>query len=158
MTRIVPSTSAEIAADPRRLIDAMRERRIISVDDVDYTIAPTSAVVLAEAEIDEAEDMVSLRKDRTGVQNTVFVSTKGYSRHAARIKIAIDPPDSLNAAAKTASMTLHDYSIAGAYMPPHLVEQARRFIERNRAALLDYWDNKIDTPELIERLRSIANP
>jgi hypothetical protein len=42
-------------------------------------------------------------------------------------------------------------------MPPHLVEQARRFIERNRTALLDYWDNKIDTPQLIERLRSIAS-
>jgi hypothetical protein len=61
MTIIVPSTSAEIAADPQRLIDAMRERRIITVDDVDYTIAPTSAVVLANADIDEAEDMVSLR-------------------------------------------------------------------------------------------------
>ena len=158
MTIIVPSTSAEIAADPQRLIDAMRERRIISLDDVDYTIAPTSAVVLADREIDEAEDMVSLRKDRTGVDNTVFVSTKGYARHAPRIKIAIDPPDSLNPAAKTASMTIHDYSIAGAHIPPHLVEQAKRFIERNRTALLDYWDNKIDTPELIERLRSIASP
>ena len=158
MTIIVPSTSAEIAADSQRLIDAMRERRIISLDDVDYTIAPTSAVVLADPEIDEAEDMVSLRKDRTGVDNTVFVSTKGYARHAPRIKIAIDPPDSLNPAAKTASMAIHDYSIAGAHIPPHLVEQAKRFIERNRAALLDYWDNKIDTPELIERLRAIASP
>jgi hypothetical protein len=155
MTTIVPSTTAEIAADPQRLIDAMRERRIISLDDVDYTIAPTSAVVLAEGEIDEAEDMVSLRKVRTGVDNTAFVSTKGYARHAPCVKIAIDPPDSLNAAARTASMSIHDYSIAGTHMPPHLVKQVKRFIERNRASLLDYWDNKIDTAELIERLRSI---
>jgi hypothetical protein len=158
MTVNVPLTSAEIAADPQRLIDAMRERRIISLDDMHYTIAPTSAVVFAEGEIDEAEDMVSLRKGRTGVENTLFVSTKGYARHAPRIKIAIDPPDSLNPAAKTAAMAIHDYAIAGAQMPPDLVEQAKRFIERNRAPLLDYWDNKIDTPELIERLRSIANP
>jgi len=158
MTIILPSSSAEIAADPQRLIDAIRERRIISLDDVDYTIAPTSAVVLLDAEIDEAEDMVSLRKERTGVDNTLFVSTKGYARHAPRIKIAIDPPDSLNAAAKTASMAIDDYSIAGAHMPPHLVEQAKRFIEQNRAALLDYWDNKIDTVALVERLRSIENP
>lgn len=155
---IVPSTSAEIAADPQRLIDAIRERRIISLEDVDYTIAPTSAVVLADGEIDEAEDMVSMRKGRTGVDNTLFVSTKGYARDAPCIKIAIDPADSLNAAAKTASMAIHDYSIAGAHMPLHRVEQAKRFIERNRAALLDYWDNKIDTLELIERLHSIANP
>src|SRR5262249_36235111 len=133
MTIIVPSTSAEIAADPQRLIDAMREQRIISVDDMDYTIAPTSAVVLADEEIDEVEDMDSLRKDRTGVDNPLFVSPKGSARHAPRIKIAIAPPDSLNAAAKTASMTIHDYGIAGAHMPPDLVEQARRFIEQNRA-------------------------
>ena len=158
MTIILSSSSAEIAADPQRLIDAIRERRIICLDDVDYTIARTSAVILLDAEIDEVEDMVSLRKERTGVDNTVFVSNKGYARHAPRINIAIDPPDSLNAAAKTASMAIHDYTIAGAYMPPHLFEQATRFIERNRAALLDYWDNKIDTAELIERLRSIAHP
>lgn len=117
------------------------------------TILSSSSAEIAE--IDEAEDMVSLRKERTGVAHTVFVSTKGYARHAPRIRIAIDPPDSLNAAAETASMAIHDYSIAGAHMPPQLFEQAKRFIERNRAALLDYWDNKIDTAELIERLRQI---
>ncbi|HEY2186691.1 MAG TPA: hypothetical protein VGH39_17000 [Xanthobacteraceae bacterium] len=117
-----------------------------------------TVIVPLDAEIDEAEDMVSLRKDRTGVDNTVFVSAKGYARHAPRIKIAIDSADSLNAAAKTASIAIDDYGIAGAHMPPHLIEQAKRFIERNRAALLDYWENKVDTPELIERLRSIDNP
>src|SRR5258708_5488917 len=90
------------------------------------------------AEQDLAGDMVSLTNDRdhTGVDNTVFVSTKGGARHAARIKIAIDPPDSLNAAGEKASMAIHDYSMTGAYMPPHLVEQAKQFIERNRDALL----------------------
>jgi hypothetical protein len=32
--------------------------------------------------IEEAEDMVSLRRNVTGVDATVFVSTKGYGPHA----------------------------------------------------------------------------
>ena len=51
--------------------------------------------------------MVSLRRDVTGVDNTIFVSTKVYAQHAPRIKIAIDPPDSLNARSKAASMAIH---------------------------------------------------
>ena len=35
---------------------------------------------------------------------------------------------------------------------PRLLEQARRFIDANREALLDYWEHRIDTAELIERL------
>jgi hypothetical protein len=59
--------------------DAMAKGHIIELSDVGYTIIPTPAV-------DEAEDTVSLSKDVTGVSNTIFVSTKGYARHAARIK------------------------------------------------------------------------
>jgi hypothetical protein len=61
-------------------------------------------VSLAEVD-DEDADRVSLRSDRIGVDNTIFVSTKGRGQHAPLIKIAVDPPDSLNAASKPASMT-----------------------------------------------------
>jgi len=108
------------------------------------------------AEQDLAGDMVSLTNDRnhTGVDNTVFVSTKGPGRHAARIKIAIDPPDSLNASSETASMAIHDYSVRGAYMAPHLVEQAKQFIERNRDVLLGYWNCEFETSVLLQKLRA----
>lgn len=147
-----PSSAAEIVEDPQRLLDAMQQRLIITLDDVGYTIVPTSAI-RADIETDEVEDMVSLRTNLTGVDNTVFVSTKGYSQHAPRIKIAIDPPDSLNAAGKNASMAIHDFSISGAHMPPALVDQAVQFINNNRPVLLDYWEAKIDTAELLQRVR-----
>jgi len=111
-------------------------------------------VALVEAD-QEAEDMVSLRSEKTGVENTIFVSTKGYAEHAPRIKIAVDPPDTFNATSKSASMAIHDYSIRGESVAPHIAEQARRFIDLNREALLDYWDTKIDTAQLIERLKRI---
>jgi hypothetical protein len=102
---------------------------------------------------DEDQDMSSLRREETGVDNTIFVSTKGRAQHAPRIKIAIDPPDSFNATSKTASMAFHDYSVTGAYVPPRLVEQATRFIERNRDVLLRYWDAKISTREMLDQIR-----
>ena len=40
--------------------------------------------------------MVSLRTERTGVDNTIFVSTKGYAQHAPRIKIAKETTKGVN--------------------------------------------------------------
>jgi hypothetical protein len=155
MSNVVSSTS-KIIADPKRLVDDMHAGLVIELPDVGYTIAPTSALMLSSIEDVDGEDpadMVSLRKDRTGVDNTIFVSTKGNARHAARIKIAVDPPDSLNAGGKTASMTVHDCKIIGEYMEPRVAEHAKRFIEANRDVLLSYWNFEVDTATLLERLR-----
>ena len=114
-------------------------------------------VIARSLEEAEAEEMVSIRdKSKTGVDNTVWVSPRGFARHAARIKIAVDPAhtiDPTTPGAKIASMALHDYSTVGAYVPPHIVEQAKRFIETNREVLLLYWEAKIGTREMINRLK-----
>ncbi len=145
MTIVIPSSSAELMANPARFLEDIRAGHVVYLSDLGRTVA------LAEAD-DEVEDAVSLRSEKTGVDNTIFVSTKGYAQHAPRIKIAVDPPHTFNATAKSASMAIHDYSMTGAYVAPHVVEQAKQFIDRNREALLDYWEHKIDTAELIERL------
>lgn len=154
----VSTSTAAIEANLEQFLKDIRAGtgKVIDLRDVGYTVAPTSAVVLLapdEDSDDEAADMASLRSNLTGVDNTVFVSTKGSGRHAARIKIAIDPPDSLNATSKTASMAIHDYGTVGAYVPTHIVEQAKKFIERNRDALIAFWECQIDTDELIKRLK-----
>jgi hypothetical protein len=46
----------------------------------------------------------------------------------------------------------------GEHVPSNIAEQARLFIERNRAALLDYWECKVDTSQLIERLKRPQSP
>ncbi|HEY7296821.1 MAG TPA: hypothetical protein VH684_02700 [Xanthobacteraceae bacterium] len=148
MSNIVAASSADLIADPARLLAELRAGNVVYLSDLGRTLA------LAEVD-EEAADMVSLRFNRTGIENTIFVFTKGYAQHAPRIKIAIDPPHALNATAKSASMAIHDYSVRGEYIPPRIAEQARQFIERNRAALLDYWECEIDTAELIERLKRV---
>jgi hypothetical protein len=145
-TTTIQSSTAEILADPAQFLKALRAGHDIHISDLGRT-------VFVEAD-EETEDMVSLRSEKTGVDNTIFVSTKGYTEHAPRIKIAVDPPHTFNATSKSASMAIHDYSIRGESVAPHIAEQAKQFIDRNRQALLDYWECKIDTAQLIERLKA----
>jgi hypothetical protein len=155
---IVSSSSKEIMTNPSRLIEAMRAGSIISVPDLDYTIVPTTAIAgLADERAEEEllEEMVSYRKDVTGVENTIFISPKGNTRHAPRIKVAIDPPLSVDPRSKTGSVAIADGSVVAGEVPPWLLDQARRFIDANRDALRDYWEYRIDTEELRRRLKSI---
>ena len=101
------------------------------------------------------EETVSYRKDVTGVENTIFISPKGNTRHAPRIKIAIDPPLSIDPRTKTASVAIADGTAVAGEVPPWLLDQARRFIDANRDVLLDYWEYRIDTDELRRRLKQI---
>jgi hypothetical protein len=101
----------------------------------------------------EAEDMVSLPSRRTGVGNTIFISS-GNPRHAPRIKIAVDPPDSFNPRAKNVTMQLHgDNAIDGDKMPPRrVIKQAKRWIKQNFAVLMQHWDNEISGDEVVKRV------
>jgi len=110
--------------------------------------------------IDEAEEqllnMASFRKGKTGADNTIWASYKGRHRHAARINVAIDPPDALDPAGVSASFTIHDGLAVAGDPPAWLCKQVAQFIELNREALLDLWEGRIDSGQLGERLRSIA--
>jgi hypothetical protein len=158
MTTVISSSSAEIIADPQRFLDDMRAGRIISLTDLGYMIAPKTEVAsladeLAEEEL--LEEMVSYRKDVTGVDNTIFISPKGNTRHAPRVKLAIDPPNAIDPRGKTASIAIGDGRVVAGEVSPELLEQVQRFIDRNRDVLVDYWEYRIDTETLRRRLRPV---
>src|SRR5437764_9529053 len=69
-------------------------------------VDPAFADELAEREL--VEEMVSYRKDVTGIDHTVFISPKGHTRHAPRIKLAIDPSDTVDPRGKTVSIAIKD--------------------------------------------------
>jgi hypothetical protein len=154
MTATTPSSAAEIVADPAAFLRALRAGDHVAVPDFDYRAAAALAAALAEEEL--LEEMVSYRKDVTGVENTIFISPKGSTQHAARIKLAIDPPDSIDPRSETASIAIADGAVvAGNVSPAALLKNVQRFIELNRAALIDYWEYRIDTEQLRQRLISI---
>ena len=72
-------------SDPDQIVDAMRAGKIVRISDLNYAAAVKLADALAAAE-DQDADMASLTPDQTGVDNSVFVSTKGNARHGPRIK------------------------------------------------------------------------
>lgn len=110
---------------------------------------------LAEQEL--AEEIVSYRRKTTGVRNTVFISPRGRTRHGPRIKVAIDPPDTVDPRGAVVSVEITNGEVvAGTGIDPELLAQVREFIDLNQAALLAYWNYEISTDELAERLRPIA--
>src|SRR5262249_30106089 len=109
---------------------------------------------LAEREL--AGEMASYGKNVTGVDNTIFISEKGYARHAARIKVAIDPPKTFNSTGVTTSIAIDSGEVVAGKVPKaKLLNQVRQFIDINRNVLLDYWNSRFGTDELQRRLRSI---
>jgi hypothetical protein len=75
MTATIPSSAAEPVADPAAFLRAVRAGDHVAVPDFDYRAAAALADALAEEEL--LEEIVSYRKDVTGVDNTIFISPKG---------------------------------------------------------------------------------
>jgi hypothetical protein len=98
-------------------------------------------------------EMVSYRRNVTGVSHTLFISPKGNARHGPRIKVAIDPPDRIDPRTQTCSVTFDGVALGD--INHDLLHEVRRFVELNREVLLDFWHYRIDTDELRTRLRAI---
>ena len=64
------------------------------------------------------EEVVSYRRAVTGVENTIFISPKGRTRQAARIKLAIDPPTGIDPRGETASIAISDGAVIAGERSP----------------------------------------
>jgi len=104
---------------------------------------------------DMLEEMVSYRKNVTGVDHTLFISPRGNARHGPRLKVAIAPSDSIDPRSRVASVALDDGRVVAGDISADLLRQVKQFITQNRQVLMEYWDYRIDTDELRQRLRSI---
>ena len=91
----------------------------------------------------EGFHMASFRKVTTGLDNTIWLSTKGGPKPC--IRVTIDPPHSLDNAGKTAHVAVHDGSVVEGDMPAEALEQVQEFIKLNRDAVMRYWNDEIDT-------------
>jgi hypothetical protein len=148
MSGTVPSSAAEVVADPSALLSAIRAE----VPDFDYAAAAALADALAEEEL--LSEMASFGPEDTGVSHTIFISTKGRTRHGPRIKVAINPALKFAPGGDDASVVF-DGTVAAGIVPPWLLKQVHAFIELNRDVLTEYWDERILTSELMRRLRRI---
>lgn len=96
--------------------------------------------------------MAMFRKNITGVDNTLYISLK-FPGHVPRIKVAIEPAARLDPFGDNASVAITDgRHLDGTEMPAWLRKQVEWFLEVNRATLLEYWEGRLDTDELRDRL------
>jgi hypothetical protein len=109
----------------------------------------------AENEADELFSMVNLSPRLTGLTMTVWVSPRGQARHDVRIKVNL---------AHGRRMTIHDAAVVtvrpspqdlSGQLPPPDLHAVSAWIRLNEAALVDYWEFRIDTDELLQRLRPL---
>jgi hypothetical protein len=147
-------SSADFKQHPEVYLDQAAAGRPLLIVDLGLTLAPT----VDDDEQAELEEMVSYRSQVTGVANTVFISPRGKGRHGPRLKVAIDPPDSINPLSKTASVAFANGQVIDWQGPynTELAKQIAEFVSINHAVLMDYWEYNISTDELQARLKPIT--
>jgi hypothetical protein len=111
--------------------------------------------------VSEAEapyEMVNLVPRMTGLPMTVWASPRGQARHDVRIKV--NPTHGRQ-------MIIRDAVAVGVRPVPRVIagtlspadrQAIFQWIAMNEAALIDYWDFRIDTDEFLQRLQPISPP
>jgi hypothetical protein len=104
---------------------------------------------------DELFEMANLFPRTTGLPMTVWVSPRGSARHDVRLKVNMTHGDQMNIA---------NTAVVGVRPAPHVIaghlsadDQRAVFewVSLNTAALVDYWDGRIDTIELGQLLKRL---
>ena len=98
--------------------------------------------------------LAPLSAGKTGLPFMVWISSGQGARHAARIKVAremADLPDNMTSVSIASPATIHD----GPPLAPADLRKLEAWIALNREPLLDYWNCKVTTDEVMERLRGV---
>ncbi len=102
----------------------------------------------------ELYEMANLFPRTTGLPLAVWVSPRGRARHDARIKVSLTP----------GRMDIGHTAVVGIRPRPRLIEGelqpvdfdlVSRWIGMNEEALIDFWNETIDSVELGARLKKI---
>ena len=124
--RVEGVLSRDLVADMQRLGVQLILRSSSAYADPTHDFQPVT--IDPDLEDDEEAYMPSFRKDATGVDNTIWISTKGKGRHEKRVKVAIAPPDALSPyGGTTASVAFTGEVVAGDIGSSKLLRQVRQF-------------------------------
>lgn len=108
----------------------------------------------------EKEDlflMANFREKSTGLPMVIWVSERGNTQHAPRIKVSTNNNDKMiEGQTVSVSITEPPEIMAGVGLKSKDLQLVIKFIELNRSLLLDYWDSKIDTTDLVLDLKKIT--
>ena len=110
---------------------------------------------MAEAWKEDPYAMANLRPATTGLPVTIWVSERAGAPHDARVKVCT-VHSSRMLPASTASVAVRPQPrVAEGQLSHADFTVVSRWIALNEAVLVDYWDGKIDTSELLARLQRL---
>jgi hypothetical protein len=101
-------------------------------------------------------DMANLPPEATGLPMVVWVSQRGRAQHAARVKVSLIHGRRMSSSQMTSvSVRPTVEVVAGAPLSSEDLSAVRKWVAANEQAILDYWEERLFTTELIERLRRV---
>jgi hypothetical protein len=108
-----------------------------------------------EPDTHELFEMANLFPRTTGLPMTIWVSPRGSARHDVRVKVNMTHGDQMNIA-NTAIVGVRPapHTIAGRLSPGD-ERVVFEWISLNTAAIVEYWDGRIDTIELGQLLKRL---
>jgi len=98
--------------------------------------------------------LAPLSAGKTGLPFTAWISSGPGIGHIARVKVAremADLPDNMTSVSIASPATIHD----GPPLAPADPRKLEAWNAFNREPLLDYWNCKLTTDEVMERLRGV---
>jgi hypothetical protein len=106
------------------------------------------------------EAMSNLRSKKTGVSGAVIWVSAGefagaQSQHGPRIKVVLGDKVTTEGLKDAVSIRVTDPPQVLGTLPGAIRKDAVAFVELNRETLLAYWNNEIDTSEMIDQLRPV---
>jgi hypothetical protein len=108
-------------------------------------------------ESDDIFHMTNLSPRMTGLPMSVWVSPRGNARHDARIKVNMT---------HGRQMKIDNTAVVSVHPAPRVIagrlssadqRAVAEWIGLNAQAIIDYWDEKLDTDQLLERLRPVMS-
>jgi len=101
-------------------------------------------------------EMSNLRPIHTGLNVVTWISGKGNAKHGPRIKISSKKGNKISID-NLISVTVDDNPkiIGNNKISVKDFEKIKKFIELNKDIIIKYWNRKIDTKEMINKIKTI---
>ena len=116
------------------------------------------AEISPEPDYDLEEDpftLTNLRPRRTGLPMTVYVGFRGGAKHDARVKVSLVHGDHIDLSNVAIVSIRPEPKLLHGRLSRSDLDQVRRWVELNQAALLDHWEERTDGVDLTEALKSL---
>lgn len=113
---------------------------------------------LSDTDREEERDLyerANLYPRDTGLPMTVWVSPKCRARHDARVKVCMTPGECMTADQAAVMIVRPEPRLLHGELSSGDLAQVQAWITGNAEVLIDYWDGRAGTGELIRRLQQV---